>query len=314
MGDFNLVKVDDPKALGKVTVSLMDKLEHACGWLATPKGAWKDQVEAKGLFIEEIKNNPNLTPLEKAAFISNSKQLIKQYKNQHDIYQIALAQLDEKAQPENIDDDWLSHFFDEAKQVSKDDVKIIWGKLLADECNSPGTVPKSLIRTLSEMSAQDAKTFELLSSFGLEYAAEIEVTFPGNVEPLNLELANTVNAFIDWNQSEYYQRKGLSFQQINELVNKRLISFDPIGGYSLTAKKAVFYYHDKKFRVEDIKNVFPAKPRITVGNLLLTDDGISLYKAIQHTEQTDFLDICKATWSKAGLKITPVSEKSEEKK
>lgn len=48
--------------------------------------------------------------LTKAAVISNARRLIKEYQNQHNILSIALVSLNEDAEPEKLDDNWLEYF------------------------------------------------------------------------------------------------------------------------------------------------------------------------------------------------------------
>lgn len=248
MGDFNLVKVDDPKALGNVAVSLIDKIEHACGWVMTPKGVWEDHVKAKETFIKEIETNPKLTSFEKAAFISDAKRLIKRYKNQNDIFQLALKQLDDKAKPENVDDSWFSHFFDEAGNISQEDIKIIWAKLLATECNNPGEVSKLTITTLSNMDFRSSKEFNTVCN-------------------CSLDIGRYPIAFVDWEDTAFYESLGLTFYELNELEGHGLIKFNSINSFFLDTDRMVCSYLSQQVEVNSERH------QIFQGNVMLTSVG-----------------------------------------
>ena len=143
-----------PAILGSATVTaLMNPLAQALyekiGLIMIPT------KEAEQYLIEEIKNSTD-PPSVKAFKIKNIAKLLKEYQNQYDIYQIAQENLDADAKHDHSGDvnaEWLSRFMDSCKHVSADDVKIIWGKLLSEECKKPNSVPSRLISILPTLKA-----------------------------------------------------------------------------------------------------------------------------------------------------------------
>lgn len=75
-----------------------------------PKANKKHHSEAENYLTEQIENNEKMPVLTKAAVISNAHRLIKEYQNQHNILSIAIVSLNEDAEPEKLDDNWLEHF------------------------------------------------------------------------------------------------------------------------------------------------------------------------------------------------------------
>ena len=110
-------------ALGGVVTALLDKLEHAVGWCVNRDTPSRTAVNT---YIGEIQNSDK-DPLVKAALISNSKKIIKEYCNQEDIVAIAIQSVKSDAKPENIDDDWLAQFMDKARLVSKKRISVDMG-------------------------------------------------------------------------------------------------------------------------------------------------------------------------------------------
>lgn len=86
-------------------------------------------------------------------------QIINEYCNQNNIVEIAMQSLQRDAKSEDIEDDWLGRFMDKAKFVSSLEFQCIWGKILARECNKPGSIPLALLYTLEKMDKEDAKAF-----------------------------------------------------------------------------------------------------------------------------------------------------------
>ena len=167
MDKNSLVNID-LQPIADVSNNLIDKLANGIGWLATPRGNKAQQIEAQNYLIEQIKNDENMLPLEKAASISNAKKILKEYANQNDIYNGAMNFLSEKENLElvdKVDDDWLEFFFDKAKGISRDEMKIIWSKLLAKEVVSPDSISKQLLHILTVIDHKEACSFAKLADY-----------------------------------------------------------------------------------------------------------------------------------------------------
>lgn len=101
-----------------------------------------------------------LTQEEALAIILNAPTIVREAKNKQAIYEKAKEKfLDGKTLNNNIDIDWLTFYFNQAKNVTNTDVQEIWGRLLAAEFNDNGTIPKRLIETLSYLDNDTAAAF-----------------------------------------------------------------------------------------------------------------------------------------------------------
>lgn len=72
---------------------------------------------------------------------------------------------------EDVDDDWLARFFDIAKDISAEELQLIWGKILAGEIKKPGSFSLRTLDVLRNISTAEAKAFQkilplLLNSSG----------------------------------------------------------------------------------------------------------------------------------------------------
>lgn len=162
---FSLVSFD---GLADIGIALLDKLEHAIGWIVnhdTPKRI------AERTYIEEIKAS-NCSPIEKAALISQCRKSIREYANQAEIVSIACNSLKNNAQPEAVSDDWIAQFMDGARLINDKELKLMWGKLLAEECNNPDSIPKGVIHILKRMDKQDAEAFLKVCSKSILFVDE----------------------------------------------------------------------------------------------------------------------------------------------
>ena len=195
LDNFQLIPGEAFTAIGRLGEKLIDKLSDAVGFIATPKGNRKNIIEAEQFLIDQIKADDGKPYIQKAAEISNARRLIREYNNQNDIVNIAIQNLGEDAMPENIDVDWLAYFMDRAKNISTEDMQIIWGKILAKECESE--IPGTLINVLSLIDKDDAETFRKLCGCCIEILDSKEpfVVFDSNF-PIYLNNNITLNSIL----------------------------------------------------------------------------------------------------------------------
>lgn len=92
-------------------------INNAIGWVATRETPNKTAVNT---YIQEIQNS-SYDPITKAALISTAKKNIKEYCNQHNVFEIATRSLMPTAKPEEVDEDWLTQFMDKARFVSTEE-------------------------------------------------------------------------------------------------------------------------------------------------------------------------------------------------
>ena len=74
----------------------------------------------------------------------------------------AIPQLNEDADPNAIEDDWIIKFFDKSRLVTDKDVQGLWASILAGEANSAGSYSPKTLTTLADM---NQKSLSLFSAF-----------------------------------------------------------------------------------------------------------------------------------------------------
>lgn len=274
---MNNLEIIDIKPLADVSISLLDRLERAVGWAVTPKGKRKDFDEAVNYLVEEIKNNDTMPPLVKAVQISNARRTIKEYKNQYDVVQIAIDNMGGDIL-NKVDDDWLVYFMNQCRNVSNDQIKIMFGKLLSDECKSSGLVEKSLIHALSIMSAEEAKAFACLSKLlfncRTEYGEETIIIIANTMDILN-EIGITYEHLVSLSRLGLIEAKA-KYPEQYALV------------FGTEEKVDIeLEYHNEKLIISCLNGSFP------YGMVLLTQNGITLMKALQPQKLDGYMEKVK---------------------
>ena len=64
-----------------------------------------------------------------------------------------------------LDADWLARFIDCAQDVSDDEMRLLWAKILSGELSKPNSISVMALETLRNMSKRDAETFHKLANF-----------------------------------------------------------------------------------------------------------------------------------------------------
>lgn len=85
--------------------------------------------------------------------------------NIESITALALSDLNDDAKPDEMDDDWIRHFFNHARVVGHKDMQTLWARILAGEANQPGSFSRRTLRFVASMEKQEAELFTAICSF-----------------------------------------------------------------------------------------------------------------------------------------------------
>lgn len=256
-----------------VANNLINKVSDVVGWTvnhSTPKR------EALSTYIESVKAM-DIGPLEKAAYISEAKKVIKAYQNQNKIIEQAVQYLKPSAQAEKMSDDWIAQFMNKAGCVYDKDFQVIWGKILAEECNEPGSIPKALLHVLEQMDNQHAKTFSLICSLSV------------CVDTIKGREYHPVIPFYKY--KDFFTDMGLAYDDLVDLKAIGLVEtdFPIIGGSAFETNELVtrmIMYFGRSYSVPVERNTLP------VGNVIYTRIGHALCRAVGQQEVANFFDDC----------------------
>lgn len=122
---------------------------------------------------------------------------------------------EESTTEDEIEDDWLNEFESHAKLKSSDEMKLLFGKILAGEIVKPGTFSIKTIRLISQLDSRVANLFKLLCSQSVSLIAGQTYFLDTRVISLNGNAAS--NALASY---------GLSFDNLNILQEHGLIISD----------------------------------------------------------------------------------------
>ncbi len=228
---------------------------------------WGIKKKAIDTYVSEIQNS-DLPPETKFMAIASVRDSYKQLKNQSDIVQIALSNKKAATDSSGVDEEWLDRFIDSAKFVSDEQMKLIWGNLLAKELEQPNSTPPSVIRILSEITPVYARAFQKLCSLNIQFW----------IDGISAPIKNTI---VLPSEHDYLEKYNLTFATLSELEMLGLIQYNPTFQFITTySTKEIselrITYGDRVATVIG----FPNK-EFPIGSVLLTSAGEAIARCTE---------------------------------
>lgn len=187
--------MDDLLGLGKGTDKLIAAVERALGAVYRPYGIRRDaDAEAYRLTTLEAaktdaktRNTLELARAKSEAdmILAEGKQALEarlearlqhkalqQQLNIERIVEGALAQPQPALTTEEVDQDWLSNFFEHAQNVSGAEMQALWSRVLALEVGIPGTFSPRALEVLRKMTRREANSFQAACKLACSFTPE----------------------------------------------------------------------------------------------------------------------------------------------
>lgn len=277
---YSLINLGD---LSKPADTLIEKISEGLGGAFKP---WQIRrvasAEADAYKIEAL-CKIETTELEHRALKRLMYEEAKMQKNMESIISQSLPQLDESAKPEEIEEDWITYFFNKCRTVSDEEMQKIWARILAGEANEPGKFSKRTVNFMESLDKQDALFFTKLCAFNWTF---------DNIQPLIYDIG-----------AEIYSENGINFGILNHLDAIGLISFENVSGFRRRyfPQMTVAIYDNVSYAIK-----FPKEKDndLLLGNVLLTSIGREIASICIPETIAGFDEYIIEDWKKNGIKVT----------
>jgi hypothetical protein len=269
--------------LAKPATRLIEKLSDGIGALYRPrqiKNLAEAEVEAAKI---KARGAIEITEIERRGLARLLEQEGRHQSNFENVVRLALPEIQEGATPDEMDDDWLTRFFEESKVISDEEMQSLWGKILANEANKPGTFSKRTLRFVSDLNKNDAALFTALMGFGWILEDELH--------PIVMGYTNVI-----------YRDRGIKYDSLKHL--------DDIGVLKFSGSNDQFALHDfpkplaiSYFGVQlQLHFEHETRNELSVGTVLLTRIGSELAPICGAQAIEGFLEYCLEHWQKQGCR------------
>lgn len=276
----SLINLSD---LSKPATVLIEKISNAIGTLYEPiqiKRIAKAEVEAEKI---RALGQLEISEVQQRALSRLVHEEGKKQENIESITAQATTQLNDDANPNGVEDDWISHFFDKCRNVSDKEMQGLWSSLLAGEANKPGSYSKRTVELISTLDKSEAHTFTVLCGFSISSS---------DIFPMILD-----------HKDEIYQKNGINFSTLSHLEFIGLIKFNSIQGFEIQKlpKKVIL----QSFGIP-ISFVLPAESNnnLAIGQVMLTQAGQQLAPICGARLNGEFLSYMFEHYKKNGVEAS----------
>lgn len=245
------------KWMSKPVCKLIEVLSNTAGVLYEPTKIRRRAKAESDAEVIRTKTDIQLSELQRRSLTRLiNEESIKQ-EHVENIIENAIPLIDSDAAPENIDPDWLFLFIEKAKNISSENMQLLWAKVLAGETNAAGSFSKRTIYFLSTIDREDADIFTELCCYTIVADTLYPIIFYLNEE------------------NNPSKSKGIAFESLSHLDDIGLIKFTGVGEFRGTEIEAGtrFMYFGK-----EVPNVLKeGENEFSVGSVLFSNIGKELF-------------------------------------
>jgi len=261
--------------LSKPANTLIKKVSSAIGGVFEPwqiKRVAKAEAEAS---LIKAKTDIEITDLHRRAMHRFVEEEATRQENMEKITKKSLPHLKEESKPDNMEDDWVTNFFDKSRIVSDEEMQSLWAQVLAGEANNPGSYSKRTVNLLGDLDKKDAILFQSLCRFGW---------LVGEFTPLVFDP-----------QASIYNDLGINFGSLSHLDSLGLIQFNGVGGFNRQRlpKSFLVAYCGQPLTLTMSKE---KDNTLSVGIVLLTQAGKELALISNAPGVDGFFEYVKEKW------------------
>ena len=278
MPDLSLVNT---KGLTKPATVLIEKISNAVGTLWEPRQIRRVAQAKADAAITLAKSDIEIDDLKHRAAQRFVEEETRKQINMEIIVQKAIKDVDSNAPTEEVEEDWITNFFDKSRSVSDDEMQNLWARILSGEANAPGSFSRKTVNVVSDLDKGSAELFRTLCSFGWQFGDDLT--------PLIFDPDKRI-----------YNQSGINLYSVGELDSIGLIQINTVTGFRVSGlpKRGATAYHGVP-----VVLTFPAEEAnsLNIGTILLTPSGRQLSRIVKPTPIDGFFDFVYDVWTKESL-------------
>lgn len=279
--------------ISQPTTTLIEKISAAVGTLFEPMQIRRlAQANADAATVIALSKN-NVSEIEQRGLHRLFQEEGRRQENIERITAAALPQLLTSSRPQDVNDDWITYFFDKYRLTSDADFQLLWSNILAGEANKPGSFSRRTVEVVSTMDKFDAELFTTLCKF--------------------IWRTPSPNPLIVDTDASIYKDKNINFASLSHLEHVGLIHFRPDadGGYGRVSKVQMIEssYYSEHFNLQLIRD--EEDYHLILGRALFTRVGSELSQVCKTSRKEGFAEYILAYWESRGLEATTVQSVSE---
>jgi hypothetical protein len=215
----------------------------------------------------------------------------RRQKNIEAIMEKAEMALPDSVSDKPVDEDWVARFFEECQDIKNEEMQNLWAKLLAGEVARPGSFSLRTLAVVKVLRKEDAHLFtRLCSCIWFMAKGPCAVIFD---DP---ELGTA--------------RSGLNFEELTHMDALGLVTFQPLGGFSLISQNNVLpvthfaNYYGQGHLLTLAQNI----KRLELGKVMLTAIGRELVPVAGSSPNEDYRNWVVNHWRQMTIEVQVLPE------
>ncbi|MBO7459436.1 MAG: DUF2806 domain-containing protein, partial [Bacteroidales bacterium] len=208
----------------------------------------------------------------------------KRQKNIEDVITVAgnILQTEKEVSGDQIDLDWATRFFDIVQDISDNDMKNLWGQILAGEIKQPKSYSLRTLEVLRNMTKDEAELFQKIAPFVL-----------------------VQRDYFIYSSEEVLKKFGITYSDIAKLIEIGLLqSGDFVHKSFISSKlennKVGIIYDNLVIIIELMANA----SKVSIPVRLLTIPGIEIVKLINVNPNIDYIKEIANRIKKNNIKVS----------
>ena len=134
------------------------------------------------IFIDRDGVQIDSTDFKALAERTSSRLMLQEMRKQQNIEAIVNKAYEElqketEVSGEPVDDDWIVRFFNSVEGVSNEEMRTLWGKILADEIKKPKSFSARTLDNIKNMSTKEAQLFQWIMSYSVELCGSVMLLY-----------------------------------------------------------------------------------------------------------------------------------------
>ena len=273
MSEFSLISLG---GLTRPATVFIEKVSGAIGALWEPHQIRRVAQAKADAAITHAQSEIEITELQKRAAARFVEEETRRQMNMENIAAKALDHIEPSAQAENMDDDWITNFFDKCRDFSDEQMQTLWSRILAGEANSPGSFSRKTVNVLADFDRNSADMFVTLWRFSW--------VIDGRICPLIFD-----------DSIDLYRSNGLTFDELIHLESLGLIQLAPVG-FKRTSLPRILdvTYHGRAASI-----TFPQESdnNLSLGIVVLTPVGRQIASIVRSEPVAGYFEYVYKRWS-----------------
>ena len=266
--------------LAKPVTTFIEKVSNAVGTLWEPHQIRRVAQAQADAALTLAQGDIEVTELQRRAARRFVEEETRKQSNIEAISESVIPYLEPDANPEDMQDDWITNLFDKCRNVSDTDMQGLWARILAGEANRAGSFSRKTVNLLADMDSASARLFTTLCGF-------------------EWRINDTLCPVVFDSRDNVYRDRDINLFNLGHVDSLGLIQIGNFSVINQPKARLTSYYG----RVVQLTLPKDDGNRLVIGQVMLTPSGRQLSRIIDSSPVAGFFEYVCDKWTRDGHQV-----------